>query len=91
MSKKKRLQAEIDRLNAQKPSKEMLERHGFKEGPILAVDETYLWSKTKRKDTYLPKLVNNKWASTSDEHLRISKEALDVISLIYLDYQLDTD
>ena len=70
----------------QKPSKEMLERHGFKEGPILAVDETYLWSKTKRKDTYLPKLVNNKWASTSDEHLRISKEALDVISLIYLDY-----
>ena len=74
-------------LLVEKPSKEMTEFNKKKEGPIIAIDERDLWRKdNKRKDAYLPKLVNVNWAAKNDMTIKMTKEILDLISLTYLEY-----
>ena len=74
-------------LFVEKPSKEMIEFNYKKEGPIIAIDESHFWKKDQRREeAYTPKLVNDNWASQNNLNLQMSKEILDIISLVYLEY-----
>lgn len=72
----------------EKPSKEMLEYNGFREGPIYEVNESFRWDDILngvfRKDGSNPiiiaKLLNNNWAVRTEANGKIAIQGLEMFN-----------
>lgn len=70
----------------EKPNKEMIEFNKKKEGPIISMDISNFWRNDGRKDPIITEISNSNWASRNNLNIGMSKEVLDAISKIYLEY-----
>jgi len=72
----------------EKISKEMLEHNNFREGPIYEANESFRWNdilnnKFKKNNTntlIIAKLVNNNWASRTNQNAEIAIEGLEMFN-----------
>jgi hypothetical protein len=73
----------------EKFSKEFIENNNQREGPIITIAEDLLWLDDGQNfDYFLGKVYNRNWASKNINNLNISKRALDLINIIYLNYHI---
>lgn len=73
----------------EKFSKEFIENNNLREGPIITIAEDLLWLDDEQNfDYFLGKVYNRNWASKNINNLNISKRALDLINIVYLNYHI---
>ena len=80
----------------EKPSKEMIEFHGYREGPIIETDEKFVFEFEKysnrpfdqsREYVFFGKILNKNWSEKNIVNMNIAAEALQLYNLsIYSSY-----
>ena len=87
--KTKKLYVKIDGIKSEylfqeKISKELIEKNGFPEGPIIEGDQRFLH--TGMRNLNLGRVINKNWSSRNWRNAHVSLHALSKLNKVYLDF-----